>query len=64
MRMKKSLSKYMNDPDIINEPAALREIHAIRLMMYDETKNLTSEEHTAYFRNGAERFATVCSAAD
>jgi hypothetical protein len=46
----------MNDPDIINEPMALREIHAIRLRIHDETKNLTPEEHTAYFREGAEQF--------
>jgi len=54
----------MNDPDIISEPEALREIHAIRLMMYDEIKDLTPEEHTAYFRNGAERLAMGYAAVD
>jgi len=62
--MRKNLSKYMNDPDIISEPEALREIHAIRLMMYDEIKDLTPEEHTAYFRNGAERLAMGYAAVD
>jgi len=47
--MKKTLDDYMNDPDIINEPLALREIHAIRLMLYDETKDMTASEHTAYY---------------
>jgi hypothetical protein len=45
----------MDDPDIIGEHPAIREIHAIRLMIYDETKDLTPDEHTAYFRKGAER---------
>jgi len=54
--MKKNLSEYMNDPDIVDEPMALREIHAIRLRIYDETKKMTSEEHTAYFHGGAEQF--------
>ena len=37
----KTLNDYMNDPDIINEPMPLREVHAIRLMIYDETKDMT-----------------------
>jgi len=41
--MKTSLD-YMNDPDIVNEPMALREIHAIRLLIQDETKDLTREQ--------------------
>jgi hypothetical protein len=46
--MRKTLETYMNDPDIINEPMPLREVHAIRLMIHDETKNMTPEEHTAH----------------
>ena len=41
------LAKYMNDPDIIDEPLALREIHAIRLMIHDETEGLSPEERSA-----------------
>ncbi len=43
-----NLDKYMNDPDIMNEPMPLREVHAIRLMIYDEIKNLTVEERVEY----------------
>ena len=45
--MKKTLEAYMNDPDIINEPMPLREVHAIRLMIHDETKDMTPEERTS-----------------
>ncbi|MDR3304598.1 MAG: hypothetical protein LBS85_01000 [Clostridiales Family XIII bacterium] len=41
------LAKYMNDPDIAKEPSALREVHAIRLMIRDETKGMTPEQRTA-----------------
>jgi hypothetical protein len=40
--------KYMNDPDIIDEPMALREVHAIRLMLHEKTENMTPEEHTQF----------------
>ncbi|MDR1574238.1 MAG: hypothetical protein LBS24_08005 [Clostridiales Family XIII bacterium] len=43
----------MNDPDIAGEAMPMHEIHAIRLMIHDETKDMTPEEHTAYFRNAA-----------
>jgi len=36
---------YMDDPDIINEPMPLREVHAIRLMIYDEMKDMSPGEH-------------------
>ena len=47
----KKLDCYMNDPDIANEPMPLREIHAIRLMIDDETKKMSPEERAAYTNN-------------
>jgi hypothetical protein len=38
---------FMNDPDIINEPMPLREVHAIRLAIHEETKDLTPAERAA-----------------
>jgi len=42
----------MNDSDIINEPMPLREIHAIRLKISDEIKNLKVDERRAYYTAG------------
>jgi hypothetical protein len=53
--MVKTINDYLNDPDLANEPMALREIHAIRLMIHEETKGLTAEEHTSYFKGSAAR---------
>ena len=38
--MQNTLESYMNELSIAHEPAPLREIHAIRLMIHDETKSL------------------------
>ena len=42
--------KFMDHPDLIDEPMALREVHAIRMMLSEETKNMTPEEHTRHVR--------------
>jgi hypothetical protein len=57
----KTIDDYLNDPSLANEPTALREIHAIRLMIYDETKNMTMEEKRAYHDNNRKE-ADVCFA--
>jgi len=44
----KTLDDYMNDPSVANEPMPLREVHAIRLMIHDEKKDMTPEELDAY----------------
>ncbi len=48
----KTLDTYLCDPDIADEPLPLREIHAIRLKIQDETKNMTPTERA---RNTAEQ---------
>ena len=50
----KSIEDYLNDPDLANEPS-LREVHAIRLKIHDEIKDMTAEEHTAYFNGSTAR---------
>jgi len=57
--MTKTLDEYMNDPDIVDEPMALREVHAIRLKIHDEIKDMTLAEKSAYYR---ERIARLRSA--
>ena len=54
--MNKTFDDYMNDPDIINEPMPLREIYAARLKIHDETKNMTPEERSAYYKAGTIKF--------
>jgi hypothetical protein len=54
--MKKTIDDYLNDPDLANEPSALREVHAARLLIQDETKDMTVSERTAYYHGSAVRF--------
>ena len=54
--MNKTFDDYFYDPDIINEPTALREIHAIRLMINDERKGMTASEYNAIVRKRAKKF--------
>jgi len=56
--MPKTLDDYLNDPELANEPSALREVHAIRLMIYDEIKDMSATEMTAYFNGSATRLLT------
>jgi hypothetical protein len=52
----KTINDYMNDPALVNEPRALREVHAARLKIQEETKNMTIEEKNAYYHHGAVAF--------
>jgi len=50
----KTVQEYMNDPRMLNDPGMARalepvkEIHAIRLMIQDETAGMSAEEIEAY----------------
>jgi hypothetical protein len=44
----------MNESSIAHEPMPLREIHAIRLMIHDETKSMTLEERLAFRKKRAD----------
>jgi hypothetical protein len=52
----KTIEEYMNDPDLAGEPEALREVHAIRLMQQDETKDMTPEQRREYTHKKATAF--------
>ena len=45
------LEDYMNHPSVLDEPMPLREVYAIRLMIYDRIKGMTSAERTAYYND-------------
>jgi len=51
----KTLSDYMKDPAVVNMPMPLREVHAIRLMIFDEIKDMTSAERIKYFNDSVIR---------
>ena len=52
--MEKTVKEYMNDPRILEDPEmmaapeCIREIHAARLMLQDETAEMTPKEHVEY----------------
>jgi hypothetical protein len=50
------INDYLNDPSLAKEPIALREVHAARLKIQDETKNMTFTEKKAYYHDGATAF--------
>ena len=58
----KTVSDYLNDPRILNDPdmvgalEPIKEIHAIRLMLQDETAGLSQEEEIDYLNKKAEAF--------
>jgi len=54
--MTKTLDDYMNDPDIAKMREPWREIHAIRLMQREKTKNMTFEERKAYYHERTKQF--------
>jgi hypothetical protein len=52
----KTINDYLNDPSLVNEPMALREVHAARLKIQDEIKDMTAEEKKTYYHDGAAAF--------
>ena len=60
--MKKTINDYLNDHSLANEPEALREIHAIRLMIHDERKEMTETEYNCVVHERAVRFLSPCPA--
>jgi hypothetical protein len=52
----KTIDDYLKDISLINEPVALREVHAARLKIQDETRNMTAGEKKAYYHDGAAAF--------
>jgi hypothetical protein len=62
MMMTKTIKDYMNDPRILNDrgvmeaPRCIREIHAIRLKIQDETAGMTPTERTEYYNKKSAAF--------
>ncbi|MDR0876832.1 MAG: hypothetical protein LBN21_02175 [Treponema sp.] len=63
----KTVQEYMNDPRIVNDPKMLdatdliKEVHAIRLRLQDETAALTPDEMEEYRRLEREKIDTDCA---
>jgi len=45
----------MNDLSVVHLQMPLREVKAIRLMIHDETKEMTLSEKTAYYNDSIKR---------
>jgi len=58
--MAKTIDDYLNDPDLANEPEALREVHAIRLKIHDERRGLMAAEYNAIVRQRAAHSSFPC----
>ena len=48
--------RLLNDPDMAEALEPVREIHAIRLKIQDETASMTTKERIDFFNKGAEVF--------
>ena len=46
----KTLEDYIKDPAVVYLQMPLREVKAIRLMIYDKTKDMTKEELTEHYK--------------
>ncbi len=46
-------SRMLNDPQMAETLEPVRKIHAIRLMIQDETAGMNAVERTAYYHEGA-----------
>ena len=51
----KTLEQYMNDPSVAHLQMPLREVKAIRMMIYDEEKDMTPDEIKAKYKNLAQK---------
>jgi hypothetical protein len=60
----KTVQDYLNDPRILNDPnmtralEPIKEIHAIRLKIQDETARMTTAEKIEFLNKEAEGFLT------
>jgi hypothetical protein len=65
--MTMTVKDYMNDPRILNDrgvmeaPRCIREIHAIRLKIQDETGVMMPEELDDYYRKSREQVDAECA---
>jgi len=49
----RTFDDYLNTPELAEEPGFLREIHAARLKIQDETKGMTQAERIAYYNKAS-----------